>query len=853
MATSYNIPSSSTDGEEKGPSDKKEQELLYNKYLKRINSEHAKLGVQMPTGPNPSALPALCYNIGDIGPAGGVIVSIPGVGNNHSDFYIECSLENLYEQASIGSVPNWNGTAWTNTVWGKGSFGTGPWNSQSYTHNHEVGAGWYNQIEMIANGGVTSNIPPESNAFLLCEQYIQNGFDDWYLPNVHEWEEIIDNGWNDPSSPLFWQNSTSPNTAYGMIKYWTSTGSDTANSASSYSLSNAFWNSVTNGSPTTDNGINAVAVNPNLSSPFYHMARFWDVSVRAIRRFKCNPQPVIPCHEIGDITPQGGMIFATPYAGWNNTKYYYEVGLTDLHTGGTPLNSSSWLSCDVTGSSLVGAEWGLHGNTAISTSIEFGDGYKNTILIDGFPTGPNNPYINTREIAASVCLNYGVTQQHDLEEGEEWFLPSLYEMWYMYTTVGPGTAFGTTLNLSESQIGSLASGAMTNDGWYWTSSQYSALDADNPGNYNPGFNPSGFPGEENYAWSFINTSNLSPSQPPLSLQRRCHASSVRPVRRFICKDIIDEERDVGVDYNFRYLKYNFGGVQQLGSIGGSENPGTIMTDMIFNTSGQNKIGGNPGEKTYFYFHSLTAANKLLYKMDTFPSYHLNYNACFNGQWYENKEYHITVWDRYENLLGKWRYRRGSGSTWCGNRCRIWTAFTLQGQLEGDDKYVEIPDHAYVKIEGRDENPPAPGVFHNTKDLTNYAGTGTNLRCIDSSGNIINNNVDYWEVCIWECKKFGYGGWGNNGCRWWAVGDAPKPLGYSSHGHFANQLLMPPGGCDIARCTNTNATPAAPGTISKRLGILGSENECSGTTLYDGEFNSNTALNKYRKRIKNKYR
>ena len=38
-----------------------------------------------------------------------------------------------------------------------------------------------------------------------------------------------------------------------------------------------------------------------------------------------------------------------------------------------------------------------------------------------------------------------------------------------------------------------------------------------------------------------------------------------------------------------------------------------------------------------------------------------------------------------------------------------------------------------------------------------------------------------------------------------------------------------------------------------LSILGSEEECSGTSILDGEFLSNTSLNKFIKRIKNKYR
>ena len=54
--------------------------------------------------------------------------------------------------------------------------------------------------------------------------------------------------------------------------------------------------------------------------------RWFDASVRAMRRFTCPyvpPNPVtIPCYDIGSIGPGGGMVFALPYTGWNNTKYY---------------------------------------------------------------------------------------------------------------------------------------------------------------------------------------------------------------------------------------------------------------------------------------------------------------------------------------------------------------------------------------------------------------------------------------------------------------------------------------------------------------------------------------------------
>jgi len=61
----------------------------------------------------------------------------------------------------------------------------------------------------------------------------------------------------------------------------------------------------------------------------------------------CEVEPKF-CYEIGDITDPndplisggaGGMVFATPFTGLNQTPYYYEVALDDLSTGTVPFNS----------------------------------------------------------------------------------------------------------------------------------------------------------------------------------------------------------------------------------------------------------------------------------------------------------------------------------------------------------------------------------------------------------------------------------------------------------------------------------------------------------------------------------
>ena len=824
-----------------GQSGEEEQEDVsrhsQNEILKRISSEQEKLGVQMPTGPDPNNLTG-CYDVGDIGPAGGIIVATPNSVGNNTQYYYELSPNDLHQNHHIINMSC------------PGSVCPIPiceWGSKGVDFNTEciVGQGKNN----TNNAGTPNNQYLNSlNAFTLCTQYSLGGYDDWFLPSKDEWglvrnvatflSSINITTFNDCDVPSGGQNDPCSLNYGTLVPYWSSSAADPSNINYSQCTPYTDWSYV--GSPDNHKAIVCTI------SGDYKIMRHSDCSVRAMRRFTCpyvTPGNIkLPCYDIGDITPQGGMIFAIPYTGWNNTKYYYEVGPTDLHTGGTPLHFQSWSNCDVTGNALVGAEWGLHGNTAISTSIEFGDGYKNTILIDAFPTGPNNPYLSTRDIAASICLNYGVTQQHVLEEGEEWFLPSLYEMWYMYTTVGPGTAFGTTLNLSESQIGSLASGAMTNDGWYWTSSQYSAVDADNPGQFYPGNYPSSFPGEENYAWAFINASNLSPSQPPLSLQRRCHASSVRPVRRFECEDTITQG---GIDYNWRnvrstypdgpwsngYGSPGFGEFQAQIPVGGIN---TGYVHMKFGAGVPYAAGGDDPnyDEVTFKYNTLSAAGWPMQqpnpiKNQLLPWWPQIYFHCTTwggwgnpvpGNW--STLYTVTIYDIHENLMGKWDAQSNGGGA-CGAHayCQRKKRFHTIVHIQGPDPIVQLTGDEYILIERKDSFSTNHKV--NTLDLHNYAGTGTSIRMIDQFTNLpIPGPVPYWKACIEYCAN-NYGAFASccSGCKDWGVSITP------------NQILAPdPPWWTPPHGTGLIPWSAAPGTPGNPFSTIGAlKQDCSQLT------------------------
>jgi len=832
MAISYNIPSSSTDGEEQEGVPRNN----LNEILKRINSEHAKLGIEMPAGPDPNNLTG-CYDVGDIGPAGGIIVATPNSIGNNTQYYYELSPNDLHQNQNLLNM-NCPGSVCPFPICEWGSTGV------DFTTECLVGQGKNN----TNNAGTPSNQYLNSlNAFTLCTQYSLGGYDDWFLPSKDEWglvrnvasflSSINITTFNDCEVPGGFQTDPCSLAGDTLVPYWSSSAADPSNINYSQCTpyANYSWSAPDNHK----------AIVCAISGDFKVM-RHSDASVRAMRRFTCPyviPGNVhLPCYDIGDITPQGGMIFAIPYTGWNNTKYYYEVGLTDLHTGGTPIDSTTWWGCDVSGSTVVGAEWGLYGNTGISTSIEFGDGYKNTILIDNFPTGPNNPYINTREIAATICLNYGVTQQHVLEEGEEWFLPSLYEMWYMYTTVGPGTAFGTTLNLSESQIGSLASGAMTNDGWYWTSSQYSALDADNPGQFNPGYNPVSFPGEENYAWSFINTSNLSPSQPPLSLQRRCHASSVRPVRRFECEDTSTQG---GVDYNWRICEpiwnINAPSESTYGAPGfgmfQAKIPGGGWVHNKFGVGVPTAYGGNnPNyDQVSFKYNVLSAAgipllvprpwwNQMLphWPQIYFHSHSYAPDAWGNYNWSYPGYYTIKIYDIHENLMGHWE-AKSSGGSGCGahSYCQREKRLHDITLIQGPDDIVELTGDEYVLIEKKQTF--STNHRTNTLDLHNYASTGTSLRMIDQFTNLpIPGPVPYWKGCI-ECCANTSNVFApvNSGCKKWGVAISPNQV---------SVFVPDPPWWTPPHGTGTVPWSAAPGTPGNPFSTIGAlKQDCNQLT------------------------
>lgn len=275
----------------------------------------------------------------------------------------------------------------------------------------------------------------------------------------------------------------------------------------------------------------------------------------------CCPDEEPPkfCYEIGDITDPynltisggaGGMVFALPFTGLNQTPYYYEVALNDIATGAQPLDSldfyqispysgspfinSAERTCgDNQGQpfSTIGTEWGGYTEQILfSTSIDFDTGISNTDNIYNHPALPAFP---THDTAANACKNY------ILNGKKGWFLPSLMGFHLLFTNLGLNSSFASTLNLNTDilNLGEV----------YWTSSAVTGY-IHNPADPPPAPLIGGpdslisYP----YAWAY-NThdpstlySSTLPSSPPsfgANVIPRCSTLSVRPIRRFECVDI----------------------------------------------------------------------------------------------------------------------------------------------------------------------------------------------------------------------------------------------------------------------------------------------------------------------------
>ena len=179
---------------------------------------------------------------------------------------------------------------------------------------------------------------------------------------------------------------------------------------------------------------------------------------------------------------------------------------------------------------------------------EFGIGHKNTYDIAASPASWPNPTANihptlpSRQIAAQECLNYQTTGVYKGKPfiAEDWFLPSLGEFEEIRNQINQGNI----PNVTFQQINTYPNGLNDSSHIYWTSTivdyQLNPNIIQNQQDYNKyawvykqgsiGTNPS-------------NPSGLSPN-----IALKCHPLSVRAIRRFECE--VDDDGD-GVMYDYR--------------------------------------------------------------------------------------------------------------------------------------------------------------------------------------------------------------------------------------------------------------------------------------------------------------
>jgi len=258
-----------------------------------------------------------CYEIGDVGPGGGIVFSTPMTGSNTTSYYYEQHIEDLAyctsdwtEILALNPLPTtqyphlrcqlgvfdwslWNASALPFAEWGGYNYNFGPGD----VFPQYVGLGHDNTAAQIASPTIQTVVfPVNETASSLCDNLTAFnpttgvGFSDWYLPSSGEWGLIDQN--IGPSTPFaaaanLEVNASSgvgyPNTTGLLMKY-----------PRVYWTSSALENPVS-GPAVTTNHLQARAHSLSTSVAFPSGSMIADrcgaYGVRAIRRFKCPPPP----------------------------------------------------------------------------------------------------------------------------------------------------------------------------------------------------------------------------------------------------------------------------------------------------------------------------------------------------------------------------------------------------------------------------------------------------------------------------------------------------------------------------------------------------------------------------------
>ena len=312
---------------------------------------------------------------------------------------------------------------------------------------------------------------------------------------------------------------------------------------------------------------------------------------------------------------------------------------------------------------LMGLEWGMKDrNPTPGTRADFGSGYKNTLIIDGYsqcPTAPPcHPAMVTHNIAATEALRYGPINQLPIEEGEEWHLPSLYEFAVMMLSVGPSSLIYTQPQFQTIEHDNFKQTFIDNknawnnsEGVYWTSSQdltgtplasinNPLLPVNDPDDYAIAAQVGAHAGASNY--------NVHPYY-----TKRCQALTVRPIRRYKC------EEEPPPEYNYRDSANIFLDGNQDTPLPNWEEQSTTPFVSIYTPGGSASVRG----VDEWGGHLDGCAGVI-----GFDNFRLGLTTTdVNGNEYDENSFIsannpggflISIWDNQKNFIGTWHYEDG---------------------------------------------------------------------------------------------------------------------------------------------------------------------------------------------------
>ena len=655
-----------------------------------------------------------------------------------------------------------------------------------------------------------------------------------------------------------------------------------------------------------------------------------------------NPNTNAP-YQIGEIGPSGGIIFSVPghthtptvqpgvapYQIGNNTNYYYEMGL-EIDSAAMSMSTRTKLECGpdtvapfplfsqttiqyksfntatlaYDGSYSIGSEFGGK-DIPIGTSAIFGDGLDNTQAIAALPSfgnvqpgDPPNPVFDVNNIASVLAIANAQGGYND------WFIPSYEELIVMLSEVGGMTGLPSGMQLPISP-GSISQQPISHQATPWYQNEYwSSSEANIANNFSHGMTVE-------WNGSFVQN-QIAP---------KCHVRPVRVVRRFECNQTYFNSQ---IPHNWRFGKSNAPSpwyipnnvytneMQMLGlfDVGGASVKNNKMIGEKLDVGygpGIIYIGLNPlttqgipirmVNPDYVHWHQWTGGawpspNSAPVNLGQlrWMSYYGGNQQLFNLATNNSdpdispgvyaKTYHITIHDKYEKFIGKWKYEIDNFlCVSCGawTSCARWVYAKLLTHLGGVEKY-NPQEGDFLLIEGENTqtndwsnwpgSPPNQDHYHiwdnmttfgpvsgsvstlamfgmnipdkpftEAPDLDDYCGTGTSVRLTQSSGI---TGVPWWRACTTSCmgapplqpttaNTYTPQVLIAQGCREWKA-NIPPPI---FHHHWPISQVGPPTlasplypfshlSCclDILPPPVYNPTPPPPGSSSKMAWVGG---------------------------------